>query len=73
MLLPLAVVAVLLFGFWAVYLFKGSTKTNSYQTELKQMQTVSTSDDTSDIEKDLNNTNLDNLDSELNSIDSLLQ
>ena len=48
-------------------------KPTGYEVEIKNLQTQSTSDDVNAIEKDLLDTNLENLDSELLDIEKELE
>lgn len=73
-LLLLALVVVVLVGSWAVYLYTNRTvdPDTLYQSEVRELQTVSSSDDTEEISDDIEATDLENLDKDLDQIDSLL-
>jgi len=74
LLFPLALLVLAILIFVVIFMNNsGKTSDNAYQSDIKQMQTVSASDEVEDIETDLDNTDLDKLDSELDDIDSLLQ
>lgn len=74
-LLLMALLAVVLVGTWAVYLYSNRPPVDTaalYQSEMNQLQTVSTSDDTEEISDDIDATELEDLDKDLDQIDSLL-
>lgn len=72
-IIALLAILALVLGIFA-YLFSTNTLVSpiKYEKELAKVEQMSDSDDISDIEKDLEETDLDNLDSELSDIETEL-
>ena len=68
--IALLAIIVLIVGFVA-YLFSSNTFISpiKFEKEISKVEQTTNSDQTSDIEKDLEETNLDNLDTELSAIE----
>ena len=73
-LLALAAILVVAMGYMALALSKQSRKSepSSFEQEIRRFNSQSSSDDVNDIQKDLSETELDNLDKEVQDIDAEL-
>lgn len=73
LVISLLAILALVLGIFAYLLSSNSlVSNNSYETEIKKVETVSESDEIVDIETDLQNTELDNIDSEMEDIEAEL-
>ncbi|HCR35729.1 hypothetical protein A2130_02920 [Candidatus Woesebacteria bacterium GWC2_33_12] len=68
----LAILVLVLAGISYLFSTNTLTKPAKFEREITKIETVSESDETSDIETDLNETDLDNLDFELSNIEAEL-
>lgn len=73
LVISLLAILALVLGIFAYLLSSNSlVSNNSYEKEIRKVETVSESDEIVDIETDLQNTELDNIDSEMEDIEAEL-
>lgn len=73
-ILVLLSLLIIVLGFFAILISSNKlTSSTKYESDIKKIETVSNSDELSDIEKDLNETNLDTIDVELAQIENELR
>jgi len=68
----LAILVIVLGVFAYTISLENSVSSKTFEKEITKVETVTNSDQTADIENDLNETNIDNIDSELLQIEAEL-